>query len=160
MTTIETVDLVALAKKAIEIARRAGTDIFEIYNAGAEATTVTANADDSPHTVADLHPPRRDRTLSNCQPIASDPDPRLRPTLQRDTPAGQPVLSGAGSLIVTADGARLEYNRKADCLILEFLTYADPDQDGLPLWRGARRLTTRSPEDPSSCCRNRKATLC
>ena len=59
--------------------------------------------------------------------------PRLGPTSEWDTAAGQAVVVAAGGFVVTTHGTPLEYNRKADLLNPEFLVYADSNRD----WLGA-----------------------
>jgi len=62
--------------------------------------------------------------------------PRLGPTSEWDTAAGQAVVEAAGGLVVSTTGTRLEYNRKAELLNPEFLAYADRRRDWLaPLAR-------------------------
>jgi 3'(2'), 5'-bisphosphate nucleotidase len=62
---------------------------------------------------------------------AADLYPRLGPTSEWDTAAGQAVVVAAGGFVVTRDGKPLEYNRKADLLNPEFLVYADPSKGWL-----------------------------
>jgi 3'(2'), 5'-bisphosphate nucleotidase len=62
---------------------------------------------------------------------SADLYPRLGPTSEWDTAAGHAVVVAAGGLVVTAAGAPLEYNHKADLLNPEFLVYADRSRDWL-----------------------------
>jgi 3'(2'), 5'-bisphosphate nucleotidase len=60
---------------------------------------------------------------------AADLYPRLGPTSEWDTGAGQAVLEAAGGVVVTTGGGALEYNRKAALMNPDFLAYGDRDRD-------------------------------
>jgi 3'(2'), 5'-bisphosphate nucleotidase len=64
---------------------------------------------------------------------AADLYPRLGPTSEWDTAAGQAVVVAAGGCVVTTDGAPLAYNRKPALLNPEFLVFADRSRDWLSL---------------------------
>lgn len=73
--------------------------------------------------------------LKFCRLAAGEADvyPRLGPTSEWDTAAGQAVVEGAGGAVVTLDGQPLAYNRKADLLNPSFIAYADRSMDWLRL---------------------------
>jgi 3'(2'), 5'-bisphosphate nucleotidase len=66
---------------------------------------------------------------------AADVYPRLGPTCEWDTAAGQCVLEQAGGHVVTLDGEPLSYNSRAEILNPFFVGYADPGTDWLALVR-------------------------
>lgn len=66
---------------------------------------------------------------------AADVYPRLGPTCEWDTAAGQCVLEQAGGQVVTLEGQPLSYNSRAEVLNPSFVGYADPDTDWLALVR-------------------------
>jgi 3'(2'), 5'-bisphosphate nucleotidase len=51
--------------------------------------------------------------------------PRLGPTSEWDTAAGQAVVEGAGGIVRAQDGLSLRYNAKKDTLNPHFIVYAD-----------------------------------
>lgn len=59
----------------------------------------------------------------------ADVYPRLGPTSEWDTAAGQAVLQGAGGRVLRLDGAPLGYNLKADWLNPDFIACGDADSD-------------------------------
>lgn len=63
---------------------------------------------------------------------AADLYPRLGPTSEWDTAAAQAVLVAAGGTVVTANGAPLRYNTKAEILNPFFLAAGDPTHAWLP----------------------------
>ncbi len=63
----------------------------------------------------------------------ADVYPRLGPTSEWDTAAGQAVVEGAGGAVVTLDGQPLAYNQKADLLNPSFIAYANHYTDWLRL---------------------------
>jgi 3'(2'), 5'-bisphosphate nucleotidase len=63
----------------------------------------------------------------------ADVYPRLGPTSEWDTAAGQAVVEGAGGVVVTLDGQALAYNCKTDLLNPSFVAYADRMTDWLSL---------------------------
>ncbi len=66
---------------------------------------------------------------------AADVYPRLGPTCEWDTAAGQCVLEQAGGQVVTLEGQPLGYNSREEVLNPFFVGYADPDTDWLALMR-------------------------
>jgi 3'(2'), 5'-bisphosphate nucleotidase len=64
----------------------------------------------------------------------ADVYPRLGPTCEWDTAAGQCVLEQAGGQVLKLDGEPLAYNRE-DTLNPNFIGFADPDTDWLALVR-------------------------
>ena len=64
----------------------------------------------------------------------ADVYPRLGPTCEWDTAAGQCVLEQAGGQVVKLDGEPLEYNRE-DTLNPNFVGFGDADVDWLALVR-------------------------
>ena len=64
----------------------------------------------------------------------ADVYPRMGPTCEWDTAAGQCVLEQAGGQVLTLDGQPLAYNR-ADTLNPNFVGFADADTDWLALVR-------------------------
>ena len=64
----------------------------------------------------------------------ADVYPRLGPTCEWDTAAGQCVLEQAGGQVLKLDGESLEYNRE-DTLNPNFVGFADADVDWLALVR-------------------------
>ena len=64
----------------------------------------------------------------------ADVYPRMGPTCEWDTAAGQCVLEQAGGQVLTLDGQPLAYNR-ADTLNPNFVGFADADTDWLALLR-------------------------
>src|SRR5262249_10987452 len=57
--------------------------------------------------------------------------PRLAPTSEWDTAAGQAVLEAAGGRVVRTDGSPLRYNTRPDLLNPSFIAYGDPMRDWL-----------------------------
>jgi 3'(2'), 5'-bisphosphate nucleotidase len=66
---------------------------------------------------------------------AADVYPRLGPTCEWDTAAGQCVLEQAGGQVVTLAGQPLGYNLREEVLNPFFVGFADPDTDWLALMR-------------------------
>jgi 3'(2'), 5'-bisphosphate nucleotidase len=64
--------------------------------------------------------------------------PRLSPTSEWDTAAGQAVAVAAGARVETPQGATLRYNSRDGLLNPSFLAYADPDRDWRSLCPAAR----------------------
>jgi 3'(2'), 5'-bisphosphate nucleotidase len=64
----------------------------------------------------------------------ADVYPRMGPTCEWDTAAGQCVLEQAGGHVLTLDGEPLAYNRE-DTLNPNFMAYADAETDWLALVR-------------------------
>ena len=62
--------------------------------------------------------------------------PRLSPTSEWDTAAGQAVAEAAGARVVGLDGAPLRYNARATLLNPSFLCWADDSRDWLTLANG------------------------
>jgi 3'(2'), 5'-bisphosphate nucleotidase len=75
-------------------------------------------------------------SLKLCLVAEGDADvyPRLGPTSEWDTAAGQCVLEQAGGHVLTLDGEPLAYNRE-NTLNPNFVAYADADTDWLALVR-------------------------
>jgi 3'(2'), 5'-bisphosphate nucleotidase len=67
---------------------------------------------------------------------SADLYPRLGPTCEWDTAAGQAIVEAADGFVVTAAGAPLEYNNKPELLNPDFLAYGDRDRDWLMPLRG------------------------
>jgi 3'(2'), 5'-bisphosphate nucleotidase len=65
----------------------------------------------------------------------ADVYPRLGPTSEWDTAAGQCVLEQAGGLVLKLDGQPLGYNEREEVLNPHFVGIADPDVDWLALLR-------------------------
>lgn len=65
----------------------------------------------------------------------ADVYPRLGPTSEWDTAAGQCVLEQAGGQVLKLDGQPLEYNAKEDLLNPHFVGLADADVDWLAMLR-------------------------
>jgi len=65
----------------------------------------------------------------------ADVYPRLGPTREWDTAAGQCVLEQAGGHVVRLDGQPLSYNDREETLNPHFVAYADPDRDWLAALR-------------------------
>jgi 3'(2'), 5'-bisphosphate nucleotidase len=63
----------------------------------------------------------------------ADVYPRLGPTSEWDTAAGQAVVEGAGGSVVMLDGATLAYNTKPSLINPSFVAYADSSRDWLRL---------------------------
>lgn len=63
--------------------------------------------------------------------------PRLSPTSEWDTAAGQAVAEGAGACVVGLDGAPLRYNARDTLVNPAFLCWADASRDWLALASGA-----------------------
>jgi 3'(2'), 5'-bisphosphate nucleotidase len=76
-------------------------------------------------------------SLKFCQVAEglADVYPRLGPTCEWDTAAGQCVLEQAGGQVLRLDGAPLAYNEREEVLNPHFVAYADPDTDWLALLR-------------------------
>jgi len=55
--------------------------------------------------------------------------PRLSPTSEWDTAAGQAVLEAAGGCMTTLTGEPFQYNLRADCVNPGFLAFADRSRD-------------------------------
>ena len=68
-------------------------------------------------------------SLKFCRVAEGNADlyPRLGPTSEWDTAAAQAVLEQAGGQVIRADGAALDYNRKASLLNPYFLVIGDND---------------------------------
>jgi 3'(2'), 5'-bisphosphate nucleotidase len=64
---------------------------------------------------------------------AADVYPRLGPTSEWDTAAGQCVLEQAGGHVVDLAGRPLDYNARPELLNPHFLAYADGSVDWLSL---------------------------
>lgn len=67
----------------------------------------------------------------------ADVYPRLGPTSEWDTAAGQAVAEAAGAAVITADGEPLRYNLRDTLLNPHFIVYADRSRD----WSAALRAT-------------------
>ncbi len=65
----------------------------------------------------------------------ADVYPRLGPTCEWDTAAGQCVLEQAGGQVLTLEGHPLSYNSREEVLNPFFVGLADPDTDWLALMR-------------------------
>lgn len=65
----------------------------------------------------------------------ADVYPRLGPTCEWDTAAGQCVAEQAGAQVLRLDGQPLSYNKGEEVLNPHFITYADPRTDWLALLR-------------------------
>jgi 3'(2'), 5'-bisphosphate nucleotidase len=65
----------------------------------------------------------------------ADVYPRLGPTSEWDTAAGQCVAEQAGAQVLQLDGQPLCYNKGDDVLNPYFIAYADPGTDWLALLR-------------------------
>jgi len=63
----------------------------------------------------------------------ADVYPRLGPTSEWDTAAGQCVLEQAGGVVLKLDGEPLAYNAREDVLNPHFVGIADPDVDWLAM---------------------------
>ncbi len=66
---------------------------------------------------------------------SADVYPRLGPTCEWDTAAGQCVVEQAGGHVLRLDGPPLAYNESAEVVNPHFIAYADPDTDWLALLR-------------------------
>lgn len=73
----------------------------------------------------------RGSSLKLCMVAEGEADlyPRLGPTSEWDTAAGQAVVEQAGGLVTTTDFAPLMYNNKDDILNPHFLVIGDPTFD-------------------------------
>lgn len=69
--------------------------------------------------------------LKFCMVAAGDADvyPRLKPTCEWDTAAGQAVLEAAGGEVVKLDGTPLRYNQRESLVNPHFLASGDPSRD-------------------------------
>lgn len=65
----------------------------------------------------------------------ADVYPRLGPTSEWDTAAGQCVLEQAGGQVLRLDGEPLDYNAREEVLNPHFVGIADPDTDWLAMMR-------------------------
>jgi len=65
----------------------------------------------------------------------ADVYPRLGPTSEWDTAAGQAVVEGAGGAVLTLDGRPLRYNTKAQLLNPDFVAVAGEPERWLALLR-------------------------
>ena len=65
----------------------------------------------------------------------ADVYPRLGPTSEWDTAAGQCVLEQAGGVVLKLDGEPLDYNAREEVLNPHFVGIADPDVDWLAMMR-------------------------
>lgn len=65
----------------------------------------------------------------------ADVYPRLGPTSEWDTAAGQCVAEQAGAQVLRLDGQPLSYNKGDDVLNPHFIVYADPATDWLAMLR-------------------------
>ena len=65
----------------------------------------------------------------------ADVYPRLGPTSEWDTAAGQCVLEQAGGQVLKLDGEPLDYNAREEVLNPHFVGIADPDTDWLAMMR-------------------------
>lgn len=65
----------------------------------------------------------------------ADVYPRLGPTCEWDTAAGQCVLEQAGGQVLRLDGEPLDYNAREEVLNPHFVGIADPDVDWLAMMR-------------------------
>jgi len=65
----------------------------------------------------------------------ADVYPRLGPTCEWDTAAGQCVLEQAGGQVLKLDGEPLSYNAREEVLNPHFVGFADPDVDWLAMLR-------------------------
>lgn len=63
--------------------------------------------------------------------------PRLAPTSEWDTAAGQCVLEAAGGVVLKTDGTALRYNTKAEILNPWFIAASTPDYDWAGLTQAA-----------------------
>ncbi|MGQ0429143.1 MAG: 3'(2'),5'-bisphosphate nucleotidase CysQ [Gammaproteobacteria bacterium] len=66
---------------------------------------------------------------------AADVYPRLSPTCEWDTAAGQCVLEQAGGQVIALDGRPLAYNSREQVVNPHFVGFADPGTDWLALVR-------------------------
>ena len=69
--------------------------------------------------------------LKFCQVASGEADvyPRLKPTCEWDTAAGQAVLEAAGGQVIELDGRPLRYNAKTSLVNPSFLASGDPTHD-------------------------------
>jgi len=69
--------------------------------------------------------------LKFCLVASGEADvyPRLKPTCEWDTAAGQAVLEAAGGTVVERDGTPLRYNQRASLVNPHFLASGDPLHD-------------------------------
>lgn len=65
----------------------------------------------------------------------ADVYPRLGPTCEWDTAAGQCIVEQAGGHVLRLDGRPLAYNEGVEVVNPHFVAYADPDTDWLALLR-------------------------
>jgi 3'(2'), 5'-bisphosphate nucleotidase len=65
----------------------------------------------------------------------ADVYPRLGPTCEWDTAAGQCVLEQAGGQVLRLDGEPLSYNAREAVLNPHFVGFADPEVDWLAMLR-------------------------
>jgi 3'(2'), 5'-bisphosphate nucleotidase len=65
----------------------------------------------------------------------ADVYPRLGPTCEWDTAAGQCVLEQAGGQVLRLDGEPLDYNAREEVLNPHFVGIADTDVDWLAMMR-------------------------
>lgn len=85
-----------------------------------------------PHTLVEVG-----SSLKLCLVAEGEADvyPRLGPTCEWDTAAGQCVLEQAGGQVLKLDGEPLDYNARAEVLNPHFVGIADPDVDWLAMMR-------------------------
>ena len=95
--------------------------------------------DEMAHWLAQLRTPHTlvvaGSSLKFCRLAQGQADayPRLGPTCQWDTAAGQAVLRAAGGIVLSAGGAELRYGTDRPWLNPHFLALGDPSlQSGLP----------------------------
>ena len=69
--------------------------------------------------------------LKFCLVASGDADvyPRLKPTCEWDTAAGQAVLEAAGGAVVKLDGTPLRYNGRESLVNPNFIASGDPERD-------------------------------
>lgn len=70
---------------------------------------------------------------------ASDLYPRLGPTSEWDTAAGQAVLEAAGGHVVDLEGSPLRYNQRQSLINPFFMAFGDPGRDWLAPMRSVQR---------------------
>ncbi len=81
------------------------------------------------HKLGPHHRISRGSALKFCAIAAGEADfyPRLGPTSEWDTAAGQAIVEAAGGRVCLADGREMRYNARPSILNGDFLVAADPD---------------------------------
>lgn len=121
------------AGRPIHVVKRAGGPVRVVGSRSHRGSSLDAFLDRvGPHELVEVG-----SSLKLCLVAegAADVYPRLGPTCEWDTAAGQCVLEQAGGHVVTLDGHPLSYNSREEVLNPFFVGYADPGTDWLALMR-------------------------